>query len=617
MARSARRHSSLSDLLAEFVRMPPLQYFDLHVFVQLNDVYFLDARANYENPEGLLLPRIATMVKRLKAELPGRVTFCVPGDFLAPSCLGRLSRGRHMVETFNCLGVDYVKFGNHEFEQKPLTPATLADNIMRSNFTWLCANFAAEAPELKALVAAGDKVKTHEVIRLADGLAVVLFGMTLPGTYAGYGAASKPIDETRGVIDRIRRSDPGLGGSYEPMFVAMTHQDAADDKKMGAQYPELLLIMGGHDHDEDYALTQTRPIIVKAASNARTLRLNVLLHRRHRRWTPALKSLKETAFSATLNRMFDTKTQAAVDAAPASLRELIIPPEYEGPLDARESDGLIDDTRLRSGIWEIGSFDIGLFSFGVQAHLQALLDHILEDPETRSCIDRWEKVWDDQSGLTRAPIHVLSVPFDARDAHVRRGSGNVGNLAADALLTDAKGAPIAAIGLLNAGTLRIDRELPAGEAITARTICDLLFFDNRVELYKLVGRELWQILRKSFELKSEGGAEGHGDFLLISGIKSFCTTADVVRVVLVSDGSERELANDDTVHLIATTDYVATISKHYKAFFDGKKPERSVGAYNDLFLAAVRRLCDHPSDDRYDAIESDRWIGADAAGTNS
>jgi hypothetical protein len=102
MARNTRRRS-LSEMLAEIVRIPPLQYFDLHVFVQLNDVYFLDARANDANPDGLLLPRIATMVKRLKAELPGRVTLGVPGDFLAPSCPGRLSRGRHMVEIFNSL----------------------------------------------------------------------------------------------------------------------------------------------------------------------------------------------------------------------------------------------------------------------------------------------------------------------------------------------------------------------------------------------------------------------------------------------------------------------------------------------------------------------------------
>jgi 2',3'-cyclic-nucleotide 2'-phosphodiesterase (5'-nucleotidase family) len=493
----------------------------------------------------------------------------------------------------------------------------LAENIAASDFTWLCANFKAEAPELKALVTAGDKVKTHEVIRLADGPAVVLFGMTLPGIYTGYGTASKPIEKARDVIVRIRKSAPRLSGNDEPIFIVMTHQDAADDKKMGEQYPELLLIMGGHDHDEDYALNQKRPIIVKAASNARTLRLNVLLYRRHRRWKPALKTLKETAYSVTLNRMFDTKTQAAVDAAPASLRELIIPPDFEGPYDAREADGLIDDTKLRSGIWQIGGFDIGLFSFAVKAHLQALLDHMPEDPETRACIDRWEKVWDDQSGLTRTPILILPIPFDARDDHVRRGFGNVGNLAADALLTDAMGAPTAAIGLLNAGTLRIDRELPAGEAITPRTICDLLFFDNRVELYKFAGRELWQILKKSFELKSEGGAEGHGDFLLISGIKALHTEADLVRVVLENGSSDRELAADDTVHLVATTDYVSTMSEHYKPFFKGKKPERSIGAYNELFLAAMRRLGDHPGDDQYNAIRADRWIGADAAGTSS
>jgi 2',3'-cyclic-nucleotide 2'-phosphodiesterase (5'-nucleotidase family) len=256
-------------------------------------------------------------------------------------------------------------------------------------------------------------------------------------------------------------------------------------------------------------------------------------------------------------------------------------------------------------------------SFAVQSHLQALLDHIPEDPETRACIDYWEKVWDNRSGLTRAPILTLPVPFDARDTHVRRGSGNVGNLAADALLTDATGAPAAAVGLLNAGTLRIDRELPAGEAITARTICDMLFFDNRVELYKLTGRELWHILTKSFDLKSEGGAEGHGDFLLISGIKAFHSKTGLVRVVHANSDSERELANDDTAHLVVTTDYVATLSKHYKTFFGGKKAERAIGAYSDLFLAAVRRLDGHSDDDRYDAIKADRWIRADAVSMSS
>ena len=45
--------TSLVELLAQTIRMPPLQFFDFHVFVQLNDVYFLDARSDYSKPDGL------------------------------------------------------------------------------------------------------------------------------------------------------------------------------------------------------------------------------------------------------------------------------------------------------------------------------------------------------------------------------------------------------------------------------------------------------------------------------------------------------------------------------------------------------------------------------------
>ena len=52
MAKSARGRSSLIEMLAEGIRMPPLQYFDLHVFVQINDVYFLDTGPTMQNRTG-------------------------------------------------------------------------------------------------------------------------------------------------------------------------------------------------------------------------------------------------------------------------------------------------------------------------------------------------------------------------------------------------------------------------------------------------------------------------------------------------------------------------------------------------------------------------------------
>jgi hypothetical protein len=109
----------------------------------------------------------------------------------------------------------------------------------------------AEAPELKALVAAGNKVKTHEVIRLADGLAVVLFGMTLPGTYAGYGTASKPIEEVRDVIDRIRQSarcsNPATPVTSAAAKVPAANRSRSRTGRSAMAHPILLAAIGCGD----------------------------------------------------------------------------------------------------------------------------------------------------------------------------------------------------------------------------------------------------------------------------------------------------------------------------------------------------------------------------------
>jgi 2',3'-cyclic-nucleotide 2'-phosphodiesterase / 3'-nucleotidase / 5'-nucleotidase len=180
--------------------------------------------------------------------------------------------------------------------------------------------------------------------------------------------------------------------------------------------------------------------------------------------------------------------------------------------------------------------------------------------------------------------------FDARDAHVRKRSTNLGNLAADALRFDVRGQQLAPIGLLNSGSLRADRVLERGEPISQRTICDLLFFENKIFVYSLSGRELWSILKKSLDLSAQGGAEEHGDFLQISGIKAYFDGPNIVRVIHTeSDDTERELPNDETAYDVATTDYVAKISRHYKSFFE-RKVGREGDFYNGQFDAAVRRL---------------------------
>jgi 2',3'-cyclic-nucleotide 2'-phosphodiesterase (5'-nucleotidase family) len=592
--------------------------FEFHVFVQLNDVYFIDARPDYSKPGGLILPRVASIVRRLRKHFPDQITFCVPGDFLAPSCLGKLTAGEHMIDVFNSLGVDFVTFGNHEFEQPPLTAATLARNITQSDFTWLCANFSPSDDELTAVEAHADKLKPFDKIQLRDGLVAVLFGVTLEGRYRGYGEATDPIEATRAVIRRAREEIPVVkDGTAEPVFIALTHQDAADDLRLARECPELLLMMGGHDHDEEYVIDESRPLIVKATSNARTIRFNVLLHRQRgagNALSPLeLENLWSTVRSRILTRVFNTLTDRAAAAAPAAVRELLGPPV--GPIAAtsRSRQAFIDDTRLRSGIVTIGDYEVGVFSFAIAATAPAVEIGIPESGRTLSRINHWERYWDRTARATRNPIVVLPLEFDARDAHVRKRSTNIGNLAADALRFDVAGRELAPIGILNSGSLRADRVLARGEAISQRTICDLLFFDNTVLIYTLSGRDLWRVLQKSLDLRTQGGAEGHGDFLQLSGLKVIWSGSDVTRVIRTDHaGAENDLSADETTYDIATTDYVGRASRHYRDFL-GERPARDTGPYNLQFDAAVRRLgvIRRIEDARgYYLIHNSRWLPA-------
>jgi 2',3'-cyclic-nucleotide 2'-phosphodiesterase (5'-nucleotidase family) len=70
--------------------------------ISVNDCYLLDNFA-----------RLKTLIKEESKGAPNVIT-ALPGDFLAPSLLSSLDRGKAMVEMLNLVGIDIVCFGNHE-----------------------------------------------------------------------------------------------------------------------------------------------------------------------------------------------------------------------------------------------------------------------------------------------------------------------------------------------------------------------------------------------------------------------------------------------------------------------------------------------------------------------
>ena len=87
------------------------------LFVQINDIYHIDASADYLNSKSLLLPRVATLLKGMRGSYGRkRVFFCLPGDFLGLSCLSQEFKGKQMIDVLNSMAPDFVTFGNHEFD---------------------------------------------------------------------------------------------------------------------------------------------------------------------------------------------------------------------------------------------------------------------------------------------------------------------------------------------------------------------------------------------------------------------------------------------------------------------------------------------------------------------
>jgi 2',3'-cyclic-nucleotide 2'-phosphodiesterase (5'-nucleotidase family) len=104
--------------------------------LQLNDVYEM-LPLNQQRKGGLA--RVASVRQLLLQENPQTFTI-LAGDFLSPSALSQAKvngtplNGKQMISAFNTLGLDYVTFGNHEFD---LSQTELIARMNESTFKWI------------------------------------------------------------------------------------------------------------------------------------------------------------------------------------------------------------------------------------------------------------------------------------------------------------------------------------------------------------------------------------------------------------------------------------------------------------------------------------------------
>jgi len=242
------------------------------VFIQMNDVYEI---APLEGGKYGGLARVKTVIDKVKQTNP--YTYVIlSGDFISPSALGTSTyedkriNGRQIIDVLNAIGLDYVTFGNHEFDYKY---EVLQDRINQSQFEWISSNVkrndngttfpfnqnGIDLPEYKVLTVPGYLKNSP--------LKIGITGICIDANKQSYVSYADYYSSAKDVYSKLRDSI-----NY---FIAISHLVIDEDKKLASEVPQLKLIMGGHEHVNMYHRVG-ETVIAKADANAVTIYIHKL-----------------------------------------------------------------------------------------------------------------------------------------------------------------------------------------------------------------------------------------------------------------------------------------------------------------------------------------------------
>jgi 5'-nucleotidase len=222
-------------------------------FLQINDVY-TTMPVPVDNLGGLA--RVATLKQRLSAA--GRTPFLVlAGDFLSPSVASSTFKGEHMIAALNAAGLDMATLGNHEFD---FGDDVLIQRMHEATWQWVVSNVIDTRTGQPIGGAA------PYIVRTFNGLKVGFMGLCLTTAEI----TSDKLPHTR-IVDPLAAAAqylPVLKREGATVIVAVTHLAFATDRALVERFPEIDLVIGGHEH---YLITAAlnRSLISKAGSDAK------------------------------------------------------------------------------------------------------------------------------------------------------------------------------------------------------------------------------------------------------------------------------------------------------------------------------------------------------------
>jgi 2',3'-cyclic-nucleotide 2'-phosphodiesterase (5'-nucleotidase family) len=181
------------------------------------------------------------------------------------------------------------------------------------------------------------------------------------------------------------------------------------------------------------------------------------------------------------------------------------------------------------------------------------------DPETQTLVDGWQSRQDREfcaavkaaPGCLQEVYGTTKTRLEAEEVEIRGRETSLGDWVADRMLEAFRpcGAQAA---FLNAGSLRINRDIPPGTTITRRHIEELFAYATPVYLLRFDGATLIKVAEQSVR-----GWPGNGSWLQIAGFafRHDPTNRSASGLTWLRSGPIRPVAPRDPV-LAATSDYL-------------------------------------------------------------
>ncbi|HJZ74212.1 MAG TPA: bifunctional metallophosphatase/5'-nucleotidase [Vicinamibacterales bacterium] len=296
--------------------------------LQINDVY---STSPIDGVGGLA--RVATLKRRLAAE--GRTPFLVlAGDFLSPSVASSVFRGEQMIAALNAAGLDLATLGNHEFD---FGDDVLIQRMHEARWQWVVSNVV----DTRTNQPIGDAAPY--VVKAFGALKVGFIGLCL--NTSEIRADKLTHTRLRDPIEAAAQYLPRLKSDGAAVIIAVTHLPFAADRALIERFPEIDLVIGGHEHLVITA-TENRALISKAGTDARWV-ARIDINRRAEgtierfyELLPVTNAIPDEPQTAALVASYDSRLGTALDTVIGATRV---------PLDAVS-------VRLRSSERNVGNF---------------------------------------------------------------------------------------------------------------------------------------------------------------------------------------------------------------------------------------------------------------------